>query len=177
MQRVMRKIVLLLFAFVSITSFAKSDLSDKYVMRLRANDLLYFILPNEIESVDKNKSLKFDITYATSEQDVTINMSIFTKQELIIDSIGLASNKNLLIKDFKIFYIEKEGNWWCHRISCRVPFDYLKQMYLSTNSYKIEIYDKQKVLTYTFSGKTWKNEQLWMNKLLALITQNITNKR
>ena len=105
MQRVMRKIVLLLFAFVSITSFAKSDLSDKYVMRLRANDLLYFILPNEIESVDKNKSLKFDITYATSEQDVTINMSIFTKQELIIDSIGLASNKNLLIKDFKIFYI------------------------------------------------------------------------
>lgn len=174
----MKKIVFfLLFAFVSITSFAKSNLSDKYVMRLRANDLLYFILPNEIESLDKNKSLKFDITYVTSEQDVTINMSIFTKQELVINSIGFASDKNLLIKDFKTFYVEKEDNWWCHRISCRVPFDYLKQMYLSANSYKIEIYDNQKVLTYTFSGKTWKNEQLWMNKLLALITQNLTNKR
>lgn len=166
-----------MFVLVSIASIAKSDLSGKYVMRLRSNDQLYFILPNDIESLDKNKNLNFDITYATSEQDVTINMSIFTKQGLTIDSIAFVSTKDVVIKDFKTFYIEKDNAWWCHRISCKLPFEYLKQMYLSSESYKIVVYDDLKVLTYAFPVKKWKSEHSWMNRLLLLITQNLTNRR
>ena len=78
----------------------------------------------------------------------------------------------LVLKDFKIFYIEKEDSWWTHRISCKIPFSYLKQIYLLENPYRIEIYGNHNELTFSINNKKWKSEQSWMKELLFMIEQN-----
>lgn len=169
----MKKYLLLILSLYILSSLQASDLADRYIMKVIENGQLYFILPYNIPSKSaKEKALSVDITYLTTSDSTTINMSVWTKNELAIDSIVFVGRENWRIEDFSIFFIEKDGKLWLHRYSLRFPFCQLVQLYKEPDPFVLCFYAKGDVLQYSCSLRSWSKEQLWMNQILHTIMSN-----
>ena len=57
-------------------------------MKTIENGQLYFVVPYDIPSLTaKTKALSADITYLTTSDSVTMNISVWSANELLTDSI------------------------------------------------------------------------------------------
>ncbi len=171
---VMKRLLLYLLLLFSLPIGAK-DISDYYVMRPRTNDLLYFILPIEITSTERNiEAAAFDITYITSEENATINMTIYADESLQTDSIiFFGRGVRYVSKQLDTFYVEKEKKkGWAHRYSCKVPFADIQQLYTSSMPWQLIVCAKEKNFTYAQGKRVWKEEQKRMTEILTIIQVN-----
>ncbi len=170
----MKHFILCISLLLTCCSAMAKDLSEYYTMRPRENDLLFFILPIEIESTTRSvENAEFDITYITSVTDATVNMSIYANNALQADSIVLLGNNvRCSNKTFETFFIEKDGKKWAHRYSCKVPFATLQHLYASPTAWQLEIYAKGQKLYYRQSERTWGSEKKRMAELLKMIQIN-----
>ena len=172
----MRRIILSLsfLCFLLFSTYAAS-LEDRYIMKNLENGQLYFILPFDIPSVtSKTKALSLDITYLTTSDSVTTNISVWTAQELQTDSIVFQGDTKIALNDFQTFFIERDGKLWLHRYSLRFPLKDLTFIYSGQCPFMIDIYAKGQEIHYSFPFKSWPKEQMWMNQILHIID---TNKR
>jgi hypothetical protein len=150
-----------------------AKLEDKYVMKTFENGQLYFVVPYDIPSrTAKQKALSADITYKTTSNMVTMNLSVWTDEELLTDSIVLVGHERLNITDFQTFFIEKDRKLWLHRYSLQFPWKYFNLMYADPNPFSINIYSVSRNLQFGFSDKQWHKEQDWMNQILHIIASN-----
>ncbi len=170
----MKRLLLYLFLLLSCSTMAK-DISEYYTMRPRTNDLLYFILPIEITSTERNtEAATFDITYITSKENATVNMTIYSDESLQTDSIVFLGNGvRHVSKQFETFYIEKEKKkGWAHRYSCKVPLIDIQRLYASPMAWQLQVHAKGKIFTYVQSERVWKDEQKRMKEILTMIQIN-----
>ncbi len=168
------KRLLYLFLLLSCSATAK-DISEYYTMRTRTHDRLFFILPIEITNIERNiEPAKFDVTYVTTEEDATINITIYTDKAVKTDSIIFqGSGVHYISKQFETFYIEREKNkGWAHRYSCRIPFVDILHLYESPMAWKLCVYAKGQVFEYSQEKRMWKKEQKRMKEILATVQLN-----
>ncbi len=171
----MKKSVLCLSAILFSLMANAEKLEDRYVMKTIENGQLYFVVPYDIQSqTAKTKALSADITYLTTSDSVTMNISVWSSNELLTDSIVLKGTTQVVIRDFKTFFIEKDNKLWLHRYSLRYPFTSLALLYADTKPFMIDVCFGSQRITYGYSQKQWKKEQEWMNQVLHIIA---TNKR
>ena len=171
----MKKGILCLLSFLfSLIAYAEK-LEDRYVMKTIDNGQLYFVVPYDIPSLTANtKALSADITYLTSSDSVTMNLSVWFIDELMTDSIVLTGATQFVIRDFKTFFIEKDRKLWIHRYSLQYPMASLAMLYADANPFTIDVCFGSQRITYGYSSKQWKKEQEWMNQIIHIIA---TNKR
>ena len=118
--------------------------------------------------------MSVDITCLTQYDSVTVNMSVWSADELITDSIVFTGEKRITIHDFETFFIEKDKKLWLHRYSVKLSFSDLTILYSSTRPYNIFFYDKSISVKYGYPIKQWEKEKNWMDQVIHIIT---TNKR
>lgn len=170
----MKNNILFFVLFVCASVYAQENITDKYIIQGRDKDALCFILPYKIPNITKNKKeILVDITYITSENEVTVNMTISSNKPLSVDSIAFISENRLTVTNIKTFYIDKDGQWWKHRYSYKLPFNFIKAMYLSNNPFQIIVFSEIDKFQFSYSTKDWHKEQTWMNEILLIITKNI----
>ncbi len=171
----MKRFLLAILLLATIPLAAK-DISEYYLMRPRANDLLFFIFPIEIASTEqKIEPAIYDITYITSETEATVNMSIFSATSLQTDSIAFCNQDVYFVsKQIETFYIEKaQKKGWEHRYSCKVPLAALTQLYRLPSPLQLKVYSKERILTYSPSERVWKTERKCMSEILETIELNL----
>ncbi len=173
----MKKIFI--FTLLIFTTFVQAkDLSDYFRMMPRQNDLLYFIKPIELPNAERGKEYaEFDITYITSLDSATMNMSIYTPSMLETDSIVLCgANIYESIPVFETFFIEPEKKvGWVHRYSCFIPFFTLQKLYTSEMPWELRIYHKSGSIIFKQTTREWKDEADRMNKIINVIRVNKLN--
>lgn len=149
------------------------NIEERYVMKPIDGGQIYFILPYQIPSEQvKMKDLSVDITYLTNLDSVTMNISVYTENELNVDSIMFIGNEKISICDFQTFFIEKEGRVWLHRYSLRIPWKILNDLYSTQDSFSLCICAREDIIRYAYPSKAWKTEQEWMNQILYIIARN-----
>jgi len=169
----MKRFFFLFVAVCLISSLYASSVEDKYIMKTFENGQLYFILPYDIPvQTSKAKALSADITYLTTSDSVTMNISVWTDRELATDSIALEGGERIVIKDFQTFFIEPEGKLWLHRYSLRYPLVCLTKLYAAESPFSMIIYTREQEMAYGYSSKVWSKERAWMNKILHTIDSN-----
>lgn len=169
----MRKLFLLFFFFVSAFAIFAAKLENRYIMKSHKDGQLYFILPYDIPAEEKNiKNLSADITYLTSSDSVTMNISVWNENELNTDSIVLVGEEYISITDFKTFFIEKDGKLWLHRYSFRISLEDLVALYSNQLSFALDVHSEKQTIRYLYPIKKWKSEQEWMSQILYIIKRN-----
>ena len=166
----------LLLIFLSIgfcfSAFAVK-LDERYVMKPFEGGQIYFILPYSIPSeATSTKDLLADITYLTNSDSVTINLSVWSKNELQADSIVFIGNQRMSLCKFQTFFIEKDEKQWHHRYSMHIPLESLNSLYKNPVPFALCIYAQEGILRYANSVRMWKTEQEWMNQILHIILRN-----
>ena len=169
----MKRILLTSIILLLSTSFYAISIEDRYVMRVVNDGQLYFILPYEIpSSAYRTKAAMADITYLTTTDSVTMNVSVWGKDVLKADSILLITEDDRVVCDFQTFFIEMDGKLWLHRYSLRYPYADLCRLYSSPSPFILRIYAESKEVQYTYLAKAWKKESVWMNQILQMIMSN-----
>lgn len=165
---------LFLVLLVSLAALAVK-IEDRYVMKAIEDGQIYYIAPYEISSqTNKIKPLMADVTYVTSDDSVTMNISVWTPQELLADSMVLRSGKQVFCRNFETFFVERDGKQWIHRYSLQFPLASLNAIYSASTPFLLSIYSKDQTVEYGYTDKVWPKEQDWMNQILHIIA---TNKR
>ena len=163
---------LFLVLMVSLAASAVK-LEDRYVMKAIEDGQIFFIAPYEISSqTGKIKPLMADVTYVTTNDSVTMNMSVWTPQELLADSLILRSGKQVYCRDFETFFVERDGKLWIHRYSIRFPLESLNAIYASSAPFTLTVYAQDQTVEYGYTAKAWPKEQDWMNQILHIIASN-----
>lgn len=165
----MKAFVCLVFVMSSISLFSQNKLSEKYVMRPRENDIIYFILPFEVPCAERYDNASMDVTYITSESKLTVNMSIKTPYILQIDSMSICSGIHYPVENLVVLFLEKEKRQWLHRISFRLDYDVWKKLYQAKQPYDILVYTSGHMFQYAFPEKRWLAECMWMSELFKMI--------
>lgn len=168
----MRKILLFVFLMQTFCLSAQNNLSNRYVMHPRADDLLYFVLPFDLPCVAKGKAANLDITYVTSDTQCKVNMSLWTPEPCRVDSIVLLSGRSYRTDSLTLFFVEKDKGCWWQRLSFKVDYDTLVQLYGAETPYRLSVYAEGKVFQYAFPARKWASECRWMSELLRLIAYN-----
>lgn len=173
--RMKKGVLCLLSLLFSVITYAEK-LEDRYVMKTINNGQMYFIVPFDIPpQTAKAKALSADITYLTTSDSLIMNLSVWSSDELMTDSIILTTkNKKIVVENFRTFFIEKDDKLWLHRYSLQYPLKDLTLFYANTEPFTMDIYSGSQHITYGYSIKQWKKEQVWMNQILHTIA---TNKR
>lgn len=169
-----RKILLLLGLCVCALSYAVK-IEDRYVMKTFDGGQIYFIEPFEVPGVAKQaKPMSADITYLTTSDSVTMNISVWTLQELSADSIVLEGSERMTFTEFQTFFIEREKKWWLHRYSFRYPLSVLNNLYAQSVPFTLSVYSHGQAYEYAYTAKAWPKERDWLTQILHIIA---TNKR
>lgn len=169
-----RYLALFLLSLVSWAAWAVK-IEDRYVMKAIEEGQIYYISPYEISSqTNKIKPLMADVTYLTYSDSVTMNISVWTPQELLADSLVLRSGKQVYCRNFETFFVERDGKQWIHRYSLQFPLASMNAIYAASTPFSLCVYAKGKTVEYGYTDKAWPKEQDWMNQILHIIA---TNKR
>lgn len=171
----MKRVIITLLAAIMVAGIGQihaEKIEDRYVMRPIQGGLLYFILPYELPSLQKEKAVELDVTYITGFDSVRVNMSVYTDMPLATDSIVFRTTQSFRISDFETFFIDKENKKYVHRYSCRFPYRYWQEMYADSEPFCLEVYSSSGTLFYGFSSNKWKKEQQWMTQVMLLIERN-----
>lgn len=169
----MKRYIFLLYILCVCSVLFASSVEDRYVMKTFENGQLYFILPFDIPSQDtKVKALSADITYLTTADSVTVNMSVCYPSALTADSIVFSGDTHFASTDFQTFFIEMEGKQWLHRYSVRMPWGVLNQLYFQNPPFVLSVYAKERQLVYAFPDKKWEKEKKSIQQILQMITAN-----
>lgn len=170
----MKKFQILILSLLSFAYVSAVGLDDRYVVKTIDNGQLYFIMPFDIPALaPKTTSLSADITYLTTNDYVTMNVSVWSKDEWVADSIILLEGGNRLDISYQTFFVEMEGKQWLHRYSLRYPLDILIHMYSCSDPYVLCFYTNGRQIQYSFSARSWQKEQKWMNPILHMILRNM----
>ena len=164
--------MLFVFLMQTFCLSAQHNLSNRYVMHPRADDLLYFVLPFDLPCVAKGKAANLDITYVTSDTQCKVNMSLWTPEPCRVDSIVLLSGRSYRTDSLTLFFVEKDKGCWWQRLSFKVDYDALVQLYGAETPYRLSVYAEGKVFQYAFPARKWASECRWMSELLRLIAYN-----
>lgn len=171
----MKKILLIVFLMQAFGLSAQNNLSNRYVMRPRADDLLYFILPFDLPCMTKGKAASLDLTYVTSAERFQVNMSVWMQEPLSIDSVVFVSEMSFKADSLTVYFIEKDkGEWW-YRIGYQIEFEALKALYATMTPYRVLVYTGYTVLSYRCPPRKWASERRHMSELLRLISYNRQN--
>lgn len=168
----MKKILFFVFIIQIGCLFAQNNLNNRYVMRPRTDDLLYFILPFDMPCVVKGKAANLDLTYITSETRVRVNMSLWTPEPLSVDSVVVVSGSSCRVDSLTSLFVEKSKKTWWHRLSFYVAFDALARLYEAPESYRLCVHAGGTVLPYAFPVGKWPAERRQMSELLRMIEYN-----
>ena len=169
----MKRLTLLLLAVCIFSAVYAIKTEDRYVMKTFDGGQLYFILPYDIPALTvKTKALSADITYLTTSDSLTMNLSVWAADELTTDSIVVEGDVRIAICDFRTFFIEPDGKQFLHRYSLRYPLNILTALYRSASPFTISVYAQGHEIRYAYSSKSWNKEQIWMNKILHIIDSN-----
>ncbi|MDE5606060.1 MAG: hypothetical protein K2I68_02030, partial [Bacteroidales bacterium] len=141
-------------------------------MRPRADDLLYFILPFDLHCVAKGKAANLDMTYVTSEMQLTVNMSVLASEPLRVDSVVFLSGQSYRADSLTLLFVEKDKGYWWQRLSFKVGYDTLTKLYGAETPYRLSVYAEGKVLQYAFPARKWTAESQCISELLRLIAYN-----
>lgn len=161
----------LAFTLLSMSLFAER-LEDRFVSRSYTDGMLYFIEPFQLPSISKKEPIFLDVTYLTSQDSITLNMSVYYNEILQIDSICFVYDDTLKISKLLTFFIEKEKNKFVHRHSCRIPYFALLKMYQNEKQpFTMELFTDKGVFLYSY-GKKWEKERSWMIQIFQLISKN-----
>lgn len=169
----MKKTLFLLFAFCGISLLSYANVNKRYTMRPRTQDQLYFLLPTQLPSTQKQLPLEFDMTYLTSDSCVTVRANFLSSEALSIDSVQLI-NAHLQhsVDSVVVLYVEKEKKAWLHRLEYRLPFGTLEQFYQADESFQLLIHGSGHTYSYAFKPKHWKKEHEEISEILTIITKN-----
>lgn len=171
-RKFMKRILLFAFLLQTLCLSAQNNLSKRYVMRPRADGLLYFVLPFDLPGISRGKAANLDITYVTSYTQCNVNMSLWTPEPLRVDSVVFSSGRPYRADSLTLLFVEKsKANWW-HRLSFKVDFDTLSALYETTMPYRLSVYAEGKVFQYAFPSRKWPAECRWMSEWLRLIAYN-----
>lgn len=168
----MKKIWLLVFLAQGCCLFAQNNLNNRYVMRPRTDDLLYFILPFDMPCVVKGKAANLDLTYITSETRVRVNMSLWTPDPLSVDSVVVVSGSSCRVDSLTSLFVEKAKKAWWHRLSFYIDFDTLTRLYEPPEPYRLCVHAGGTVQPYAFPVGKWPAERRQMSELLRMIEYN-----
>lgn len=169
-----RYLALFLLSLVSWAAWAVK-IEERYVMKAIEEGQIYYISPYEISSqTNKIKPLMADVTYLTYSDSVTMNISVWTPQELLADSLVLRSGKQVYCRNFETFFVERDGKQWIHRYSLQFPLASMNAIYAASTPFSLCVYAKGQTVEYGYTDKAWPKEQDWMNQILHIIA---TNKR
>jgi len=134
---------------------------------------IYFISPYEVSSQTKKiKPMSADVTYLTTGDSVTLNVSVWAPQELQADSLVLRSGNHVYCRNFRTFFVESDGKQWLHRYSMQFPLASWSAIYSASSPFTLCVYAGEQTITYGYSDKGWPKEQDWMNQILHIIASN-----
>ena len=166
-----RTLLFTLLALAGIAVFAEKT-EDLYVSRQTEKGLLFFIKPYEIPALTKGmKPALTDITLLTTQDSVTVNMSVFYPSVLSLDSIVFVAGERLSFSHFETFFIDAEKKSFHHRYSCRMTYNQLKTLYLNV-PFTLMLYSGDIPLRYAFASKEWTKHRQSMTQILRLIDNN-----
>lgn len=161
----------ILLSFVCLTHIYAEKIEDKYIIRPIKGGLLYFILPYELPSLQKEPAAELDVTYITGQDSIRLNMTFVCDTALSVEHITFNAQNSITISDFETFFIDRSGKKYIHRYSCRIPYESFKNIYAGHKPFRLQIHAKERVLEYGFTGK-WEKEQTWMLQILQLTERN-----
>lgn len=167
-----RYLALFLLSLVSWAAWAVK-IEERYVMKAIEEGQIYYISPYEISSqTNKIKPLMADVTYLTYSDSVTMNISVWTPQELLADSLVLRSGKQVYCRNFETFFVERDGKQWIHRYSLQFPLASMNAIYAASTPFSLCVYAKGQKVEFGYTDKAWPKEQDWMNQILHIIASN-----
>ncbi|MBK8586980.1 MAG: hypothetical protein IPN88_16825 [Bacteroidetes bacterium] len=166
-QAIVRYLVLLLVLF-SFTGYSQK-ISKHYSSALQQNGTLYFIFEQNDFSCNSS-DFKYDLTYLSSGDSITMNFSIFDQSNIEIDSIRLVKDTcNLSAKADRIF-IEPKKNKWHGRFTTKFLFADLEKFY-GEGIPEIILMQKRRN-GFTISKGAWKKQAELVNKIFMVIKYN-----
>lgn len=168
----MRKIWLFIFLMQVLCLSARNNPNSRYVMRPRADDLLYFILPFDVPCTENGKAASLDLTYVTSATHFQVNMSVWTPVPLSIDSVVFLAETPFKADSLTVYFLEKDKKQWWSRMGYHIPAEVLEALYAADEPYRIAVYAGNTVLQYRCPSKKWASERRWMSELLQLMAYN-----
>ncbi len=163
------RVLALLLVLISFSGYSQK-ISKHYSSSLQQNGTLYFIF--KLKEFRSNSSdFKYDLTYLSTGDSVTLNFSIFDESNVEIDSIRLVKNSfDKTAKSERIFIEPKKGSWH-GRFTTKFLFTDLEKFY-GDELPKIILYAKKGPMEFTINKGAWKDQSELVNKIFMVIKYN-----
>ena len=170
----MKKLLFLYLGIFLLSPVSAQDISKKYSSMTGAEGNVYFIHPNKgFKSPEIKDQLEYDITYVTSGDSVTFNFTFYNDQASPVDSIGIISENQPAFFPAGMIYLDahKKDNWK-HRVTSRIPYDYIVTLYNQSYPYQIEVFSKGNKFTFEMKEKEWEKQSKVIKKIFDVIDLN-----
>lgn len=135
---------------------------------------VYFIHPQKgFKDMLTGRDLVYDITYLTNRDSATYNFTFYHKIASPVDSVSFTSNNGLMILPAGMLFIEPyKKDLWKHRVTVKIPNQYIEGLYENTEPYNIRLYSGNNKYEFVMKQKQWKEQSLIVNKIFQLILIN-----
>jgi hypothetical protein len=162
-------LMITLLLFTSLNTFSQ-NISKYYSSMMQPDGTLYFIFEHEGFN-NKVADLKYDLTYLTSGDSITMNFSVLSKDVIEVDSIQLLNDSTSLKIPANRIFIQPAKNKWHSRYGTKFLFKDAVTFFSKENP-KIILVTKNKSSELSINPGKWKKQSEIIQKIFDLINYN-----
>ena len=159
----------LLIGCVSIFVSVIASAQGRYSLRLMDEGNMVFFYPCKLASLQKGRSLVYDMNYITGRDSVVVNMT-FSAPCSDVETVKLMAGDSLYeTTDFTVFYREREKKNIASRIHILCPKDIYEAFFRSDKPLVVEVTTKScSVSRFSYKPSTWKKERAIVHEAIEL---------
>ena len=165
-----RLIALLLLFFVNLSMTAQS-FDKRYTSHLSNNGIISFIRPKQLSVKTNLDKFEYDMTYLSGHDSITINCSLYVKNEALVKELNIKSGeRELKGEKVAVIYRDVTTKGYVLRVTSRFPFSDIKTCF--ENSTPFEFYAVMtdgSQCTATYRASKWEKEQQMITRIFKTI--------
>ena len=146
------------------------NISKYYKSSKQENGVLYFVMPKmEFDNKSNGSNLNYDITYLTTLDSATVNISFTDDSVNSIDRISFVQNGKEFSSNPKKIYIEPHKSKWVHRYTSRFLFNDLHFLFAQEISPKMILHTSAGAKELTVNQSSWRKNSVIVSRVFSMI--------
>ena len=165
-----RLIAILSLFFINLSMTAQS-LDKRYTSHLSNNGIIGFIRPKQLSVTTNLDKFEYDMTYVSGQDSITINCSLYVKNEALVKELNIKSGeRELKGEKVAVIYRDITPKGYVLRVTTRFSFNDVKTCF--ENSTPFEFYAMMtdgSQCTATYRASKWQKEQQMVTRIFKTL--------
>ena len=147
------------------------SLDKRYTSHLSNNGIIGFIRPKQLSVTTNLDKFEYDMTYVSGQDSITINCSLYVKNEALVKELNIKSGeRELKGEKVAVIYRDITPKGYVLRVTTRFSFNDVKTCF--ENSTPFEFYAMMtdgSQCTATYRTSKWQKEQQMVTRIFKTL--------